>query len=93
MSEDCQAAHETGRYYLLSDLPPGGYGVMETGLYVLKCRHCDKVLTTEALPVIVAVYLVHVAKEHFEFLELLRDADDNTIAAAFADAYGRGMMS
>ena len=66
---------------------------METGVFILKCRHCDRVLTAEALTVIVAVYLVHVAKEHFEFLEQLRDTDDNTIAAAFAYAYGRGMMS
>jgi len=64
--------------------PPGGY--------ILTCRTCGEVKTLPSVPDVAAWYLIHSVKKHWDSLELLRDADDETLASAIGLAAGKGWL-
>lgn len=60
--------------------------------YVLKCRNCGDSGDEPSVVLIVAWYFIHVVKNHWEYVEELRDTDDAVIAAAYKKATDEGWL-
>lgn len=53
----------------------------------LRCRHCGETNVTDSVELLVAWYLIHTVQNHWEYVEALRNADDQMIRDVYA--YGK----
>lgn len=57
----------------------------------LKCRHCDA--TYHNLPhLVVAWYVIHIVRQHWEYVEELRHTSNERLAEAFNYAAQKGWI-
>jgi len=61
-------------------------------MFTLVCRHCGDSRQLESVEKIVAWYLIHVVKQHWEFMELVHESSDDQIMDAYTYAMKHGII-
>lgn len=60
------------------------------GEYGIGCRTCGAAETCKSISLAAAWYLLHTVREHWDLIQQLHDADDQTVAAAIGLGTLRG---